>query len=135
MATRANTITVLKTHKDRGCYVVSWSGLLNGDDGSPIEMPGAADRSVQFTGTFGTGGTIQIEGSNDGTNYVVLTDPQGNNISKTAAGIEQVVEITRYLRPRVTAGDGTTNLVTTMLIKQLNPGESFRGSSATRFEV
>lgn len=121
MATKTNTITYLKTHKDRGCYVVQWTTLANGDDGTPMEMPGAADRSVQFTGTFGSGGTIQIEGSNDGSNYNVLTDPQGNNISKTSASIEQVVELTRYIRPRVTAGDGTTNLTCTMLVKQVNP--------------
>ncbi|MFO0467337.1 MAG: hypothetical protein ACK5ZS_00090 [bacterium] len=117
MATRAATITPIETFKDHA-HVVRWTGLLNGDDGSPIEMPGSSDRSIQFTGTFGTGGTIALEGSNDGVNYVVLTDPQGNNISKTAASIEAVTELTRYIRPRVTAGDGSTNLVATLLVKR-----------------
>ena len=90
--------------------LISWTGLLNGDDGAPIQYGAFADRSVQFVGTFGAGGTIVLEGSNDGTNYVTLTDPQGNNISKNAASIEMVAEATRFIRPRVTAGDGTTNL-------------------------
>lgn len=83
-------------------------------------MPGSSVRSVQFTGTFGTGGTILLEGSNDGTNYVTLTDPQGNAISKTAAGIEAIEETTVYIRPRVSAGDGTTSLVATLFLGRNN---------------
>lgn len=117
MATRAATVTRIDKYKD-DCHVITWSGLLNGDDGTPIEMPGSADRSIQFVGTFGAGGTIVFEGSNDGTNYATLADPQGNAISKTSAGIEAILEITRYVRPRVTAGDGTTNLVATLLVRR-----------------
>jgi len=94
--------------------LATWSGLLNGDDGAPFEGGDWGDRTVAFAGTFGVGGSIQIEGSNDGTNYFVLTDPQGNNVAKTAAGMEAVVELPRYVRPRVTAGDGTTSLVCTL---------------------
>lgn len=117
MTTRTATRTAIATYGDKA-HVIQWSGLVNGDDGDPLEMPGSADRSIQFTGTFGVGGTIVLEGSNDGTNYVTLTDPQGNAISKTAAGIEAVLELTRYVRPRVTGGDGTTSLVATMLVKR-----------------
>jgi hypothetical protein len=117
MATRQYTVTPIKTYGDRG-HVLSWTGLLNGDDGAPVEMPGSADRSVQFLGTFGVGGTIVLEGSNDGVNYVVLTDPQGNVISKAAAAIEGVLELTRWVRPRVSAGDGTTTLEAHLLVKR-----------------
>lgn len=111
MATR----TLVRTDMYHGVVLASWSGLLNGDDGAPLEAVGHADKTVQITGTFGVGGTIVIEGSNDGTNYATLTDPQGNAISKTAAAIEMIAEHTRYIRPRVTAGDGTTSLVVTMM--------------------
>lgn len=117
MATRAATLSVIPAYGER-VHVISWSGLLNGDDGAPIEMPGSSDRSIQYQGTFGTGGTIILEGSNDGVNYHPLTDPQGNAISKTAAGIEAVMELTRYVRPRVSAGDGSTSLVATLLVKR-----------------
>lgn len=117
MATRTYTVDNVKTFKD-DAHVITWSGLLNGDDGSPLAMPGSADRSIQFQGTFGAGGTVVFEGSNDGTNYQTLTDPQGNAISKTAAGIEAVEELTRFVRPRVTAGDGTTSLVASLLVKR-----------------
>lgn len=117
MATRTYTIQRVPHYGDRA-HVLSWTGLLNGDDGTPVEMPGSADRSIQFLGTFGAGGTIVLEGSNDGTNYATLTDPQGNAISKTAAAIEAVLELTRFVRPRVTAGDGTTDLQAHLLVKR-----------------
>jgi hypothetical protein len=97
--------------------LVSWTGLLNGDDGSSLEYGAYTDRSVQFVGTFGAGGTIVLEGSNDGTTWVTLTDPQGNAISKTSASIEAISEATRYVRPRVTAGDGTTNLAAHLFLR------------------
>lgn len=114
MATRAATITT----PEIGITVVQWTGLLNGDDGAPVDLLSFADRSVQITGTFGAGGTVVIEGSNDGTNYVTVTDPQGNAISKTAAGIEAILELMKSTRPRVTAGDGTTVLAVTMLMRR-----------------
>jgi len=117
MATRAATVTRIETYGDKA-HVISWAGLLNGDDGAPIEMPGSADRSIQFQGTFGVGGTIVLEGSNNGTDYHPLTDPQGNDISKTAADLEAVTELTRFIRPRVSAGDGSTTLVATLLVKR-----------------
>jgi hypothetical protein len=88
------------------------------DVGLPIEMPGSADRSVQISGTLGAGGSLRIEGSNDGTNYATLTDPQGNALDLTSLKIETVMEITRYIRPRVTAGDGTTSLTCTILVRR-----------------
>jgi hypothetical protein len=98
--------------------IVSWTPLANGDSGLPFAMPGFADRSVQVGGTFGAGGTVIIEGSIDGSNYIVLTDPQGNAISKTAAAIEAISEIVKLIRPRVTAGDGTTAITVTLIARK-----------------
>jgi hypothetical protein len=81
-------------------------------------MPGFADRAVQIRGTFGAGGTVVIEGTIDGTNYITLTDPQGNAISKTADSIESISEIVKLIRPRVTAGDGTTAISVTLLARR-----------------
>lgn len=97
--------------------VFTWTPLANGDDGAPLEYGSFADRSIQFAGTFGAGGTVVLEGSNDGVNYVVLTDPQGNAITKTSASIEAVTEATRYVRPRVTGGDGTTAISAHLFLK------------------
>lgn len=119
MAVRQATITNLQTFLDRDVHEINWAGLLNGDTGSVIEMPGSSDRSVQFTGTFGSGGTAVIEGSNDGVTYFTLKDPSSTAISKTSAGLSQILELTRYIRPHVTAGDGTTSLTCDMILKYL----------------
>lgn len=99
---------------DRAIEVL-WSGLLNTDDGGPVEFYDLPEKTVQVTGTFGAGGTIAIEGSNDATNWFTLTDMQSTAISKTSAALEAIAECPRYIRPRVTAGDGTTNLVCRLL--------------------
>ena len=118
MATITLSTEYLKTHGNTECNIVIWTPLANGDQGTAFENPGQADRSIQISGTFGVGGSITIQGSNDGSNWVALTDPQGNAITKTAAAIEQVSEVTRYIRPSVTAGDGTTALTVTMLARR-----------------
>lgn len=105
-----------KTAVAGGGYLVEWSGLLNGDTGQPFEGS-AGDRSIHFSGTFGAGGTVKMRGSNTGTNYLDLTDPQGNAISKTAEGVEAISENTRYMRPEVTAGDGDTALKASMFVR------------------
>jgi hypothetical protein len=115
MSTIAKLISPIITFKD-SAHVVSWNHLAAGDDGTPLEMPGSSDRSAQVTGTFGAGGTVVIEGSNDGVNYATLTDPQGNLISITSAKIEAIMELVRYIRPRVTVGDGTTDLSVAILV-------------------
>lgn len=85
--------------------MVTWSPLATGDTGEPLQGTGLSDRSVQFTGTFG-GATVVLEGSNDGTNWVTLTDPAGVALSFTAAGLKQILQITRYMRPNVSGGAG-----------------------------
>jgi hypothetical protein len=90
--------------------VYTWTGLVNGDSGTPISGPGWADRSFQVEGTFGAGGTCLIEGSNNAVNYHVLHDPFGNPASITAGGVAELTEVTLWVRPRVSAGDGTTTL-------------------------
>ena len=101
------------------CAGLTWAAMANGDDGTPVEKPDYADRSVQVTGTFGAAGTLALEGSNDGTNYATLNDAQGNPIAITSASIKQIVEVTRYIRPRVTGGDGTTSLTATVIMRNV----------------
>lgn len=100
--------------------IVTWSGLLGAstDTGSPVSFPNSADVTVQVSGTFGATGSVTFEGSVNGTNYLALTDPQGNAITKTAAGIELVTEAPRYYRPNVTAGDGSTDLTVTAIFRR-----------------
>lgn len=83
--------------------VITWPALATGDDGKVVQNTSYKDRSVQVSGTFG-GATCTIQGSNDGVNWFTLNDPQGNALTFTSARIEQILEVTRYIRPAVTGG-------------------------------
>lgn len=96
-----------------------WSGLLNGDLGAPVQFADISDRSVQIEGTFGVGGTVLIQGSNDGANWRTLTNPAVAALSITTAGVYQVTEATQNIRPNVSAGDGTTSINVTAFFRRM----------------
>jgi hypothetical protein len=116
MATRNGVITNVSEMDT--VKLVTWAGLLNTDDGAPAQWCDYADRCIQVTGTFGTGGSLTIQGSNDGVTWGALSDPQGNALTFTSSKLEQALELPRYVRPIVTAGDGTTSLVCTILMRR-----------------
>lgn len=70
----------------------------------------AAIASVQFTGTFDSA-TAVLQGSNDGTNWVTLKDPQdGTAISLTSAGYAEVSTAMAYIRPSTSGGGGSQDI-------------------------
>lgn len=103
------TIQPASDHPSDSIARFTWSPLVQGSDGGAITWLTYTDRSVQVFGTFG-GASVVIEGSNNGTDWATLTDPQGNDLTVSAAKIEQVLEVCLYLRPRISGGDGTTSL-------------------------
>lgn len=120
MATVTGTDFELRNSKPQSRGMIkTWGPLTTTNDvGDGWEWPFGADKCVQVVGTFGSGGTVKVEGTNDGTNWVVLTDPQGNALSFTAAGIEAITENPWKIRPHVTAGDGTTSLTVTIVARR-----------------
>lgn len=108
MATRALTIDD-SAGKGRS---VRWTGLLNGDDGQSFDALDFSKVSVQVFGTFGIGGTLLVEGSNETTptTWATLDDTSSTALSFTAAKIEALLGAVRWIRVRVSAGDGTTSL-------------------------
>ncbi len=111
---------------NQGALLVTWGPMANGDVGVPYSSPHMADKSVQVSGTFGAGGNLRIEGSNQQgfdssgnaltPTYATLNDPQGTALNFTAAGIKAILENTNLVRPNVTAGDGTTSLTVSLCI-------------------
>lgn len=106
----------------RDTLMIRWDGLLNGDDGQPLDLAAYADRSIQVLGTLGAGGNARMLGSllpapsaAISADWATLTDPQGNALDVNALKIEAVSEATRWFRPQVTAGDGTTSLTVILL--------------------
>ena len=130
MATRPFTVQMPNYHHGANvpaALIVTWTGLLNGDDGAPFASPNRADKSVQVFGTFGAGGNCKIEGTNQqaydgngtiiaGLTYALLNDPASNVLDITAAKIEQLLENPNAVRPRVSAGDGTTSLTVVIVV-------------------
>ena len=96
----------------------TWNALANGDTGKPISIVDFPDRTVAFSGTFGAGGSVTIECSNDGVNFFALKDPSGAVIAKTAVGGCMIVEHPLQIRPHATAGDGTTAIVCILMARR-----------------
>ena len=99
---------------------IIWPNMANGDTGEPFTLADYCDRSAQVEGTFGAGGIVVIEGNNEttATNWRTLNDPYSNAISITTAKIEAVSELVVAIRPKVTAGDGTTSVTVSMLVRK-----------------
>lgn len=99
MAEIARTLT----EQPAQSFVVTWANLAAGDTGTPIDLVGHADRTVQVFGNFG-GATVTLEGSLDGDHWATLNDAQGNPIQITEAKIEAVTEAVLLTRPSVAGG-------------------------------
>jgi hypothetical protein len=118
-------------------WQVAWGPMANGDIGLEVGsvigrgasaikpaggggfLSGFADKSVHASGTFGSAGAVAIEGTNDGTHYFALTNPAQIVVSLTSANPGYALtEAIVSLRPRVTAGDGTTSLTVTMFCRK-----------------
>ena len=109
MATVARTSTYIGPNAER----VVWTPLTTTNaDGDPYSGNCDDVRCIQVFGTFGAGGSVQLEGSLQATPTVwhILNDPQGNALVFTSGRIERVEENILHLRPFITAGDGTTSL-------------------------
>jgi hypothetical protein len=108
---------VVTTQPQQGVWVAEWAALANAESGNAASIPvEATTRSVQVSGTFGAGGAVAIEGSNDGVTWAPLSNTfVATALSITAAAISDIAQNTRFIRPRVTAGDGTTNLKITLV--------------------
>lgn len=111
--------TLIQKVDSLGTSRIQWPLMGNGDTGTPAILPQKADMSVQVTGTPGSGGSVSVEGSNDGTNWVIVKDRAGTPaaVTLTSAGLIAFTGPYQYIRPHVTAGDVTTSLTVTILFR------------------
>jgi hypothetical protein len=87
----------------------TWNNIPNGNQGSGWQMrPSYRTAWFTATGTFGADGSVQLEGSNDGANWFKLS-PAALTAAGSFAALG-VTEVPKYIRPNVTAGDGTTSI-------------------------
>ena len=93
-----------------GFFTHSWDAITEADLGSAAQSGRFPDKSVQALGTFGTGGTVAMEGSNDGgTTWFALNDPLGTPIALvTSAPGAAILENPGLIRPNISAGTGVS---------------------------
>lgn len=104
---------------------VTWAPLANSDTGQPLESAKLSDKTAQVFGTFGAGGSLTLQGSNDprvlsapsSAVWVDLTDTTETALTFTSANGSQILQNYRFVRPTVTAGDGTTALTVILCSK------------------
>lgn len=95
-----------------GNWTYSWLGITESDEGNMILIPAHVEElSFQVTGTFG-GGTFQLQGSNDGVNFIVLQDWSGTDIASTTAKVWRVGNSARFVKPKATAGSSSSVVAT-----------------------
>lgn len=82
----------------------TWAGITEADEGNPIKIPAYVEEfTFQVVGTFG-GGTFQLQGSNDGVNYIVLQDWANADVGATTTKVFRVSNLPNFVKPKATAG-------------------------------
>lgn len=102
------------TFRADGVRVLKWDNITNGDTCSPVTLIGieGAVGSVQGVGTADSA-SIALQGSNDGTNWVNLTDQNGDAIALDITSASQAADFSTamlYLRPHPTGGGGSQDI-------------------------
>lgn len=111
MAEREGT----KDQSRAGKLIVNWEGLAAGDTGE-VTTPNDAKPlagAIQIIGTFG--GTVTLQKSNDGTNWVTVKDLDGTDIAATGNAFHEFSTAAVHLR--VLAGAGVANVDAIMVLR------------------
>jgi hypothetical protein len=107
-------------NRDGSVLLVTYQGITELEaEPDSLDVPEWADRCIQAAGTF-NGASLVIEGSNNGTDWLPLSDQQGEPLIKTQPFLEQITEVPRFIRPRVTSGSGF--LINIYIVLRRNSG-------------
>src|SRR5271170_1465772 len=106
----ATTGTITQNIDARRNVIITVTGLLQASNSPYWYSRGFPIGSVTVQGTFGSGGTVQLQGSNDGAQ--TWFNVFGSALSGAGSGgiIGQNNEIFQNYRFLVSSGDGTTSL-------------------------
>lgn len=122
-------ITVSGTHTPvaKGVLLSVWTfptSATIGSLGTILSAPNYPDKTVSARGTWATGVTITIEGSNTATystgttKWSTLNDPQGTALALSTGKMEAILENPRWIRPRITARTGSLGTVVIEILSQ-----------------
>ena len=121
------TVNYTITRNPDDSLTFTWAGLTETNaDGQPLILSRFSDKNVHVYGTFGTGGTIVIQGTNEDagsfSNSVTLEGVNNSNLSFTAPGIETIKEVPFQIRPFISAGTGVS-LTCKIHVPRANKGQ------------
>jgi len=107
-------------NQDGSVLLAEWLNITEADTTLPeIQYPEYGDRSVHIWGTFG-GGTLSMVGRNSlSGSQIVLVDPQGNAINATSEKLEQLLELTQFVAPKIAGATGAS-LNVAMVLRRSN---------------
>lgn len=114
------------TQVNKDVVEVVWTGLDGDDSGQAVDLSAYPDKAIQVYGTFDSA-TTTLYWSNDtakvktdraaGTlfsaktaSWIIAQDSLGNNIAKSAAGGDQILEAGHWFMPVNAGGGGSTSL-------------------------
>lgn len=108
MATIVPTVTAPGKRRIRAV----WANMASGDVGAVVDIARYADKTVQVDiGTAGDG-SLEMQGSNDGTTFAAMKEPDGTVITgvTTDGELFALLENPRDVRPSIagTTGSGWT---------------------------
>lgn len=98
MAIIAPELTYPQTRFAHGVVIVQWLNVTENDTCESYEDGGGSDKSIHIVGSFG-GGSVSLLGSNDGTNFPILKDLEGNAITASSEIITTVRDNVLYFKP------------------------------------
>lgn len=91
----------------------SWTLTDADGTGETLNSPGNPDRCIQVAGTF-NGGSVTLQGSNDGANWATLHDATGADLVLTAAAIRSVMEGPLFIRPVLSGATAGASVAVSM---------------------
>lgn len=111
------TTTVLGStqYVEKDVALTTWLALPVSSVGSAEGSARWYQKSVQATGTFDSA-TLTMQGSNDGSTWATLTTDGSTACTFTAAGVKNVFENTRFIRPSVGTGGASTQAINVYLV-------------------
>lgn len=103
--------------------VVMWKWTLTSADatGAAVQMPEWVDRSVHFVSSSWGSATAAMEGSNEGTDFQPIKSPSNAAITATANSLNQLLESTLYVRPRLSAVGTGASVDCYLLVRRAQP--------------
>ena len=121
------TVSGVTTTVAKGVISTRWTfpaAASTGSIGTPISVPHYPDKTITWRGTWATGATILIEGSNTATYstgasvFFPMNDPGFTALSYSTGKVRTALENPRWIRPKLTARTGTLGTPIIEIISQ-----------------